>query len=583
MKPKIRQPIVTVCGHVDHGKTSILDRLRQSSVQTGEAGGITQKISFTLYPAENLKAACPLIEQSGIKLKIPGFLLIDTPGHAAFTNLRRRGGSLADLAVLVIDVNEGIKPQTSEVIQILKHNKTPFIIALNKIDNIHGWKFTAAGKNPGLKENIESQAPNTTSDFKEKYLTLVGSLQNYGLDADIYYNIEDFTKKIAIVPCSARTSQGIPEIILVLCGLSQKYLENRLALGSDARGVVLEVKKEKDNSYIECILYDGILERKDAIAVSNFEGKPLVSRIRVLEEIEPVSFKFKPKEKVTASTGLRIQLTENADILPGMPFVVFKNNLQEIQDIFKKELAESIHTGKQGIVVKGDSLGSLEALLLMLKQAQIPVLKAGIGRISKSDVINAKANLEINPLDSVVLGFNVSAEEEASVVSQKVKIITDDVIYRLIEELIKFREERRKEIEKERLLGLSSIGKVKLLKQHVFKNTNPAIFGIRVVSGKIIPGLRMVDQQGEEVGKIKNIQMENKSVSEASEGTELAVSMPGVNYERRMKTVDFIYTDLTEAQFKNFKKNKDILSSSELSLLQEIAEIKRKQKADWGM
>ena len=129
MKSIIRQPIVTVVGHVDHGKTSLLDRLRKSSVHKGEAGGITQKISFTLFPAENLKIACPLIEKSGIRLKIPGFLLIDTPGHAAFTNLRKRGGSLADLAVLVIDINEGIKPQTSEVIQILKHNKTPFILA----------------------------------------------------------------------------------------------------------------------------------------------------------------------------------------------------------------------------------------------------------------------------------------------------------------------------------------------------------------------------------------------------------------------------------------------------------------------
>src|SRR3989304_2096794 len=152
---KIRQPIVTVCGHVDHGKTSILDALRGSSVQSGEAGGITQKISFTLFPSEQLKKACPLIEKQGINLDFPGFLFIDTPGHAAFTNLRKRGGSLADLAVLVIDINEGIKPQTSEVIQILKANKVPFVIALNKIDSISGWQ-----KHDNLKESIESQAIN---------------------------------------------------------------------------------------------------------------------------------------------------------------------------------------------------------------------------------------------------------------------------------------------------------------------------------------------------------------------------------------------------------------------------------------
>ncbi|MDP3966591.1 MAG: GTP-binding protein, partial [archaeon] len=193
MKQKLRQPICTVAGHVDHGKTSILDALRETSVQEGEAGGITQKISFTSYPAEQLKIACPLIEKSGIKLNIPGFLLIDTPGHAAFTNLRKRGGSLADLAVLVIDINEGIKPQTSEVIQILKLNKTPFIIALNKIDKISGWEKIEGS----LKNSVENQRERVGQDFLEKYYTLQGALQSYGLDTDLFYNITDFTKKIA--------------------------------------------------------------------------------------------------------------------------------------------------------------------------------------------------------------------------------------------------------------------------------------------------------------------------------------------------------------------------------------------------
>jgi len=202
----IRQPIVTVCGHVDHGKTSILDQLRSTGVQEGEAGGITQKISFTLYPLDQLKLACPLIEKSGIKLDIPGFLLIDTPGHAAFTNLRKRGGALADLAVLVIDINEGIKPQTAEVIQILKLNKTPFIIALNKIDNISGWR---TDKDLGLKESIESQPQRVKQLFDERYMTLIGALNSYDFDADLYYNIDDFAKKIALVPTSAKTKQGI--------------------------------------------------------------------------------------------------------------------------------------------------------------------------------------------------------------------------------------------------------------------------------------------------------------------------------------------------------------------------------------
>ena len=352
METKIRKPIVTVVGHVDHGKTSILDSFRGSCVQEAEAGGITQKISFTSFPMDQLKTACPLIDSSGIKLNIPGFFFIDTPGHAAFTNLRKRGGSLADLAVLVIDINEGIKPQTAEVIEILKLNKTPFLIALNKIDNISGWRKSDSS----LKKSIASQPQNVKQVFDERYLTLIGSLNNYGFDADLFYNIKDFTKKIALVPCSAKTQEGIPELIMVLCGLSQKYLANTLTLGKDAKGVILEIKKDKSMNYVETILYDGQLSKSQEIAVANFEGEPIITRIRSMEEIEPLCEKFKFVEKVQASTGLRMQLINKSEILPGMPFVVYKGDKEKIKDMFKKEISQIIKTQKQGIIAKADSL-----------------------------------------------------------------------------------------------------------------------------------------------------------------------------------------------------------------------------------
>lgn len=578
-KNSIRQPIVTVVGHVDHGKTSILDSLRQSSVQQKEAGGITQKISFTLFPNEQMRSACPLIDEQKIKLEIPGFLFIDTPGHAAFTNLRKRGGSLSDLAVLVIDINEGIKPQTAEVIQILKRNKTPFVIALNKIDNISGWRK----QNNYLQKNIEAQSENTKKEFQEKYMTLIGALQNHGLDADLFYNIEDFRKKIALAPCSAETKEGLPELILVLCGLSQRYLKDKLSLGKDAKGIMLEVKKQKETNYIEAILYDGELSRKDEIAVANLDAELVITRIRVLEEILPLSTKFKPKEKVQASTGLRMQLVEKTDISPGMPFMIFKDNKKEIEKIFKEQISETIKTSKQGIIAKADSLGSLEALLTMLKQENIPVVKAGIGDINKTDVISAKANLEINELDAVIVGFNVSIDDEAKeMLSEKIKVLNEDVIYKLIEDLIEFRQEKKKEIEKNRLMQLSTLGKVEVLPEYVFRNTNPAIFGVKVISGKITPGTELIDENEEKTGRIKNIQSENKSVETAEENMEVAISIPGTNFERKIKDKKFLYSNITEKQFRNFKKNKDLLSQKEISLLQEIAEIKRKKNSEWG-
>jgi len=227
----IRQPIITVAGHVDHGKTTILDSIRKTVVAEGESGGITQKISFTLFPADKLKQRCPLLNKHSIKLEIPGFLFIDTPGHAAFTNLRKRGGSLADLAVLVIDINEGIKPQTAEVIEILKLNKTPFVIALNKLDNISGW----TKQSEDLNESIESQSANAKQDFLEKLYKIQGALHSHGFNAVLFSEVKDFSTKLALVPCSGKTGEGIAELLMILCGLSQKFLKGRLNLGKQAK------------------------------------------------------------------------------------------------------------------------------------------------------------------------------------------------------------------------------------------------------------------------------------------------------------------------------------------------------------
>ncbi len=575
----LRQPIVTVAGHVDHGKTSILDALRSSFVQEGEVGGITQKISFTSFPAENLKKACPLVEKSGINLRIPGFLLIDTPGHAAFSNLRKRGGSLADLAVLVIDINEGIKPQTAEVIQILKMNKTPFVIAMNKIDKITGWRKL----NDDLKESVEGQNERVRENFLEKYYTIQGALQSYGFEADLFYNISDFTKNVAIVPCSAYTGEGIPELIFMLAGLSERFLSKKLELHDEPKGVTLEVKKDKSMSAVEAILYDGKLKRTDEIAVASFSGDPIITKIRILEEIKPVSDKFEVVEEARASTGIRMQFTDKTEILPGMPFVKFKNNLGEIRKEFRKEISDLVKTESHGIIAKADSLGSLEALMILLKQSNISVVRAGIGDISKADIINAKANLGINELDAVIVGFNIGMSEEAKDLLGNMKVITGNIVYKIIEDLVTWRKEKQAEIEKKRIMGLSTICKIELLPQYVFRNTKPAIFGVRVSGGKLIRGLPMVDENDEKIGEVKNIQSEKNSVEESHEGDEVAISIPNVNYERQLKGKRFLYSNIGESQFRKFKENKDLLTGSEMNVLREIAGLKRKTNPEWGV
>jgi len=573
---RIRQPIVTVAGHVDHGKTSILDRFRGSSVQVGEAGGITQKISFTRFPFDRLLKACPLIEEKKVNVEIPGFLFIDTPGHAAFTNLRKRGGSLADLAILVVSVKEGIKPQTAEVLKILKTNKTPFLVAFNKIDTISGWQ-----KKGNLKESIESQAVNVSQEFQEALLTFQGALSEYGFESDLFYDITDFTKKVAIVPCSAKTGEGIPELLFVLCGLCQKYLKERLKVSDIAKGVVLEVKKEKSGESVEAVLYDGFLKEGDEIVIASLHEEPIISKVRAVEEIEPLSFKYKPKKEVSAATGIRLHLTQKEGILSGMPFQKLENNLEEIKKDFRREISEAIELDKSGIIVKADSLGSLEALLTLLRQENIDVVKAGIGPIGKVDVVNAKANLEINPLDAVILGFNVDVEDDLDL--GNVKVITDEVVYKLIENLQEWRQKKREEIEREKILSLSTICKLEILHKYVFRNSNPAIFGVRVLGGKLKAGLELIDENDEKVSRVKSIQLDKDSVSEAVEGQEVAISLPGVNFERKLSDRKFLYSDINESMFKKFKDNKDLLSDSEKKVLQEIADIKRKKNEEWGV
>ena len=576
----IRQPIITVAGHVDHGKTTILDSIRKSNIYDTEAGGITQKISFTKVPIEHIKKQCPLIEKQGVNLDIPGFLFIDTPGHAAFSHLRKRGGSLADLAILVIDINDGIKPQTKEVLDILKLNKIPFIIALNKIDNISGWRKQAEN----LKESIDKQAVNVATNFQEKLFTLMGSLHHHGFNAKPFYEVKDFTRELALIPCSAKTGEGIPELILMLSGMSEKFLKKSLTLGKDARGVILEIKKEKSMQYSEAILYDGKLSSTDEIAIASFD-QPIITKIRVLEEIQPLSSKFKPSKSIIAANGMRMQLINSEGILPGMPFTIFKDNLEEISKEFKKDIGKKLKTDKKGIIIKADSLGSLEALITLLKQERIPIISSGIGKINKKDLISAETNFREDPLNAIILGFNVEEDDEVKdlIKESKIKVLKNEVIYRLIEDLIEFQKEKENEIKRKKLTKLTSVCKLKILPQYVFRNSNPAVFGVLVESGKLRPGANLIDNEGKEISKVKNIQEQNKSVKEATKGSEIAISLPGIIFDRVLAETNNLYSNLSEKQFKQFKDNKDLLTADEIQALQKIAQIKRKEKPTWGV
>ncbi len=576
MADLIKSPIVTVAGHVDHGKTTLLDSIRGTCVASKEAGLITQKISFTNVPCCIIQEKCPkVLEKFKIKLEIPGFLFIDTPGHAAFSNLRKIGGSLADLAILVIDINEGLKEQTRETIEILKNSKVPFIVALNKIDAISGWHNISQD----LQENIEKQSDYAKQDFDKKLYKIIEQLNAYGFDSDIFFRITKFEKQLALIPCSAKTKQGIPELLAMLAGLSQKFLNKKLKLGKEAKGTILEIKKEKI-TYCEAILYDGILKKSDTLIIATLD-KAVDTKIRALFQVQALGKGYALVDEVSAASGIKLQFPsdEMDKLVPGMPFVVLKENqdVEKVKQEIQKEVSSSIKTDKEGIIAKADSLGSLEALLLLLRKAGFKIARASIGNITQSDISIAKSFSDLN---KVVVGFNIEDESSSD---KEVKVIQQEVVYHIIEDLQKYTKEKALEIERKKLLNLTWPVKIKLLKNCCFRQSKPAVFGIRVEAGILRPNVLLINKNNEEIDRVKNIQHENKSIPQATPGMEVAISLPSVTYGRQIKEDDFLYSSLKAEEFLKLKENKKYLNSDELSLLQEIVEIKRKTKATWGI
>jgi len=432
-----RQPIVSVLGHVDHGKTSLLDRIRGSAVVQREAGLITQHIGATEVPIEHIYKVCrPLIGNR--KFNVPGLLFIDTPGHQSFTSLRARGGSLADLAVLVIDINEGLKPQTIESIQILKRFKTPFIIAMNKIDLIEGWETK---ENAPFILNYKDQPDEAKAKLDEKMYKIIGDLYERGYSADRYDRIEDFTKAIAVVPISARNGEGLPDLLLVLIGLAQRFLEQQLKTEEGpAQGTILEVKEEKGlGSTLDVIIFAGTLHKGDTVILGT-KGKPITTKVkailkpRPLDEIRDPKDRFESVKEVSAAIGVKLMCQNIDGVVAGGPLRAATGNVREAMDEVVNETKVNIETVEAGVYIKADAIGSLEALAFECKAADIPIRKYDTGMISRKDIIDAAAYGET--YHRVILGFNVDLLPEAkeALPNYPLKVFTNDVVYRLIEE-----------------------------------------------------------------------------------------------------------------------------------------------------
>ncbi len=567
-----RSLICLLTGHVDHGKSQIIETISKKRILDKEAGRITQKISAVKVDIKDINSlAGGMLKNLKTKIKIPGFLFIDSPGHAAFTNLRKRGGNLADIAILVIDVNEGILTQTQEAIEILKKCKTPFIIALNKIDLVTGWR-----QNPGkdILTNINSQSENVRNHLDTQLYTVVGKLYELGFNAERFDRVNDYTKQIAIVPISAKTTEGLQELLAVLVGLAQKYLENELnvELSKGGKGVVLEVREDKGlGTVLDVVLYDGKIAVNDEFVIGGID-EPIVSRVRNIFEMK------KPVEQIEAAANITLIAPNVEEVCAGMPLAVVdkSSDLAKLKKEVQAQVEEVIiETGKEGIVVKADSLGSLEALVCLLKDRKIPIKRANVGEICKRDIAEAEAQKD--EINQVIVGFNIKDTKE------NVQVITSDVIYTIIEKFEKWREHTKKDLESKKLDKLTRPCKIYIIPSFVFRQSNPAVVGVEILSGTLKTTIPLMNGSGKRITEVKSIQEEGKNVQEVCKGKQVAISLPGVIVGRQIIEGQVLVSDLNEEEFRKLKEMKTFLTQDEIELLKEIAESKRKNNPMWGV
>jgi translation initiation factor 5B len=589
----IRQPIVAVLGHIDTGKTKLLDKIRKSRVQDREVGGITQHIGASYFPVDTLAKICgPLLNVLKTDVQLSGLLVIDTPGHEAFVNLRKRGDAVADIAILVVDILRGFEAQTYECIEILKEKKTPFLVAANKIDRVPGWK---PKQWETFSASYQSQDPYVRQALDENLYRIMGTFSRLGLQTDRFNNVTDFTKTIAIVPTSAKTGEGIPELLAVLVGLTQQYLRSRLkTTEGPAKGTVLEVKEEPGLGITtNVIIYDGILQKGDLIVVGAKE-KPIVTNIRAvfvpkpLDEIRDPRDKFSSVDSVSAAAGVKIAAPNLEDALAGAPLyaVPSQDRLEEYVKLVSEEVEQiKIATDLDGIVLKTDALGSLEAIAESLKRSDVPIKVADVGDVSRRDVTEAAIVKEREPLHGVILAFNVKvlpdAEEEAR--NRDVPIFNHKIIYNLIDDYLQWMKKEEETRLGEEFDRLVKPAKVKFLPGYVFRKAKPAVIGVEILAGYIKPRHTLVKEDGRKVGEILQIQDKGKTASEANVGSQVAVSLSKTIVGRHIHEGEVFYVRVPEAHAKVLlTKFQDRLTPEEIGVLNEFIEIMRLESPFWA-
>lgn len=536
-KTDLRAAVVCVLGHVDTGKTKILDKLRRTNVQDGEAGGITQQIGATNVPLSAIKEQTKVVIDYGKrKFLVPGLLIIDTPGHESFSNLRNRGSSLCDIAILVVDIMHGLEPQTIESINILKSKRTPFIVALNKIDRLYDWQ---TNPRKDIRDILSSQHPNTQNEFKTRSQNVILQFAEQGLNAALFYDNPDPKSYVSLVPTSAITGEGMGNLLDLIIENCQTHLYKRLLFSSDLQATVLEVKAITGlGTTIDTILVNGYLKEGDTIVVAGTDG-PVVTQIRSLLMPQPlkelrVKNAYIEYKEIKAAQGVKIAAKDLEKAIAGLNiYVAHKpDEIEHLKEVVAKELKSALSTIKlqdRGVYVQASTLGSLEALLDFLRSSKIPYSNIRIGPVVKKDVMKASIMLEHFPLYATILAFDVKIERDAQELADtlNVKIFQADIIYHLFDKFTAYQDDLKKK-NRDQFKSIAVFPcKLKVLPQFIFNSRDPIVMGVMVESGILKEGTPICVPSKEfvDLGIVTSIENNHKTVETARKGQEICIKI----------------------------------------------------------
>ncbi|KAK9367779.1 hypothetical protein V1509DRAFT_625310 [Lipomyces kononenkoae] len=598
-KDDLRSPICCILGHVDTGKTKLLDKVRQTNVQEGEAGGITQQIGATYFPIEAIKQKTAVVNQDqSMEFKVPGLLIIDTPGHESFTNLRSRGSSLCNIAILVIDIMHGLEQQTLESIRLLRARKTPFIVALNKIDRLYGWE---AIPNNGVQDSLAKQSKAVQREFEDRVQKTKLALAEQGLNAELYYKNRNMARNVSLVPTSAVTGEGVPDMLKLLIDLTQNRMSDKLMYLSELECTVLEVKViEGLGTTIDVVLSNGILREGDRIVLCGMNG-PIATNVRALLTPQPlrelrVKSAYVHHKEVKAALGVKIAANDLDKAIAGSRLLLVgpDDDEEELMDEVMSDLTSlenALDKSGRGVCVQASTLGSLEALLDFLKQMKIPVMAISIGPVYKRDVMKATTMLEKAREFAVMLCFDVKIDKEAEEYAEQqgIRIFSADIIYHLFDAFTNYQKELLEAKRKE--TAAQAVFPCVLHTIKVINKRNPMIVGVDVVEGslrvgtpiaavRIDPATQM--RQVMQLGRVVSLEVNHKSVDiakkgQAQGGVAMRLDTPAnqPTWGRHVDETDALYSEISRESIDTLKDPayRDDVTRDEWLLLRQLKSV----------